>query len=151
MNMTKNGSKYYWWCQIGGWGSLALVLVLNSTTFEQSITYKQIEIMIITVLTGILVTHIFREVIKGAGWALLTVDKALPKFLIGMLVTCIAIALIRIGLVDWLGLVTHKNTDFMPRLLTVAADTGLMIVPWTLIYYFYHYTPSLPTDNRSIP
>ena len=148
MNMTKNGSKYYWWCQIGGWGSLALVLVLNSTTFEQSITYRQIEIMVITVLTGILVTHIFREVIKGAGWALLTVDKALPKFLIGMLVTCIAIALIRIGLVDWLGLVTHKSTDFMPRLLTVAADTGLMIVPWTLIYYFYHYT--LITNRQQV-
>jgi two-component system LytT family sensor kinase len=139
MNMPKNGSKYYWWCQIGGWGSLALVLVLNSSISEQNITNKQIGIMVITVLTGILVTHIFREVIKRSGWAFLTVDKALPKFLIGMLITCIVSALIRISLADALGLASHRSAEFMARLLTVAADTGLMIIPWTLIYYFYHY------------
>ena len=129
--MTTNVSKYYWWCQIGGWGSLALVMVLNSSTFDQKITNTQVEIMVITVLTGILVTHIFREVIKRAGWAFLSVEKAFPKFLMGMLVTCMAIALIRIGIVDALGLVKHTKSDFMPRLLTVAADTGIMVVPWT--------------------
>jgi sensor histidine kinase YesM len=137
--MTKNGSKYYWWCQIGGWGSLALVMILNSSTLEQKITQKEVEIMFITVLTGIFVTHGFREVIKRSGWALLTVEKALPKFLIGMVLTCITIGLIRIALADMLHLVSHKTTEFMPRLLTITADTGLMIIPWTLIYYFYHY------------
>jgi two-component system, LytTR family, sensor kinase len=137
--MTRNSSKYYWLCQIGGWGSLALVLVLNSSTMEQNITDKQIAIMCITVLTGIFVTHIFREVIRRSGWAFLTVEKALPKFLIGIVLTCIVIALIRISIVDWLKLATHKRTDYLPRLLTVTADTGLMIIPWTLIYYFYHY------------
>ncbi|GGB13825.1 sensor histidine kinase [Puia dinghuensis] len=138
--MTSNGSKYYWWCQIGGWGSLALVMVLNSSTLEQKITTKEVEIMTITVLTGILVTHIFREVIRRSGWALLTVDKALPKFLIGVTLTCITIGLIRMAIVDVLNLASHHNTEFMPRLLTVTVDTGLMIIPWTLIYYFYHYT-----------
>jgi two-component system LytT family sensor kinase len=137
--MTRNGSKYYWWCQIGGWGSLALVMVLNSSTLEQKITQKEVEIMVITVLTGIFVTHIFREVIKRSGWALQDVQKVLPKFLIGIVLTCIAIGLIRIGLADALNLVSHKSTEFMPRLLTITADTGLMIIPWTLIYYFYHY------------
>src|SRR5579872_6737345 len=138
--MTRNGSKYYWWCQIGGWGSLALVMVLNSSTLEQKITTKEVEIMTITVLTGILISHVFREVIRRSGWALLTVDKALPKFLVGIILTCIAIGLIRMAIVDVLKLASHRNTEFMPRLLTVTADTGLMIIPWTLIYYFYHYT-----------
>src|SRR5215472_12577608 len=137
--MTKNGSGYYWWCQIGGWGSLALVMVLTSSTLEQKISQKEVEIMLITVLTGILVTHIFREVIKRSGWALLTVEKALPKFLIGIVFTCITIGLLRIALANALHLVSHKSTEFMPRLLTITADTGLMIIPWTLIYYFYHY------------
>jgi two-component sensor histidine kinase len=137
--MTQNGSKYYWWCQIGGWGSLALVLLLNSTTFEQTITRKEIGIMSVTVLSGILVTHIFREVIKRSGWAFLTVEKAFPKFLLGILITCIVIALIRIEAVDALNLASHKNSEFLPRLLVVSADSSLMIIPWTLIYYFYHY------------
>src|ERR1700759_3531784 len=125
--MTKNGSKYYWWCQIGGWGSLALVMVLNSSTLEQKITQKEVGIMVITILTGIFVTHIFREVIRRSGWAMQDVQKVLPKFLIGIV------------LADALNLVPHKTTEFMPRLLTITADTGLMIIPWTLIYYFYHY------------
>lgn len=136
--MTKNGSRYYWWCQIGGWGSLALLLVLNSTTLEQKITHKDVEIMLVTVLTGILVTHVFREVIRRSGWALLSVEKALPKFLIGIVLVCITDGLIRIGLADALGLSSYK-AEFMPRLLTVTADTGVTIVPWTLIYYLYHY------------
>lgn len=137
--MTKNGSKYYWWCQFGGWGSLAMVLVLNSSTFDQQITNRQIQIMVITVLTGIFVTHLFREVIKRSGWTLLSLERAVPRFIIGMLATCILSALIRIGVADSLGLAAHKSSDFMPRLLTLAADTGVMIIPWTLIYYFYHY------------
>ncbi|HVS97399.1 MAG TPA: histidine kinase [Puia sp.] len=137
--MTKNGSKYYWWCQIGGWGSLAMVLVLNSSTFDQKITNLQIQIMVITVLSGIFVTHLFRDVIKRNGWTLMPLDKAVPRFIIGMLATCILSALIRIGVADWLGLSSHKRSDFLPRLFTLAADTGVMIVPWTLIYYLYHY------------
>jgi len=137
--MTKNGSKYYWWCQIGGWGSLAMVLVLNSSTFDQQITSRQIQIMVITVLTGIFVTHLFRDVIKRNGWTLMTLEKAAPRFIIGMLATCILSALIRIGIADWLGLASHKRSEFLPRLFTLAADTGVMIVPWTLIYYLYHY------------
>jgi two-component system LytT family sensor kinase len=139
--MAKSISKYYWWCQIVGWGSLALVLVLNSSTFDQSITDRQIGIMCITVLTGICITHIFREVIKRSGWLLLPVEKALPKFLFGILFTCLAISLIRISAYDVLGFASpnRKKTDFMPRLLAITADSGLMIIPWTLIYYFYHY------------
>jgi LytS/YehU family sensor histidine kinase len=29
--------------------------------------------------------------------------------------------------------------DFIPRLLATTFDNGLLIIPWTLIYYFYHY------------
>ena len=137
--MTKNGSKYYWWCQFGGWGSLAMVLVLNSSTFDQKITNRQIQIMVITVLTGIFVTHLFREVIKRNGWTLMTLEKAAPRFIIGMLATCILSALIRIGVADAMSLASHRGSEFLPRLFTLAADTGVMIVPWTLIYYLYHY------------
>lgn len=116
-----------------------MVLVLNSSTFDQKITNRQIQIMVITVLTGIFVTHLFREVIKRNGWTMMTLEKAAPRFIIGMLSTCILSALIRIGIADSLRLAEHKSSDFLPRLFTLAADTGVMIVPWTLIYYLYHY------------
>src|ERR1700748_564001 len=98
--MPKNRNKYYWWCQIGGWGFLALVLLLNSSIFDQKITGRTMKITVIIIVSGIAITHVFREVIRRTGWLQLSVEKAIPKFLIGILITCIAGGFIRIFLVD---------------------------------------------------
>jgi sensor histidine kinase YesM len=139
--MPKSGSKYYWWCQIGGWAFLALVIVLSAfTSFEQKITDKLIYYTLILATSGLISTHIFREVIRRRGWIQLPVEKALPKFLIGILLTCVAGSLIRILLGDILNLASSlKNTDFTARLVAMTTEYGLMIIPWTLIYYVYHY------------
>ncbi len=128
-------------CQLTGWGFLALVMVMNSFIFQQRVTNKLIDLMVLAVLAGMLTTHLFREVIRRSGWLLLPVEKALPKLVIGILLTCIADSLIRILVVDAMHLVSEdrKNVDFLTRLLTNTIDCGLMIIPWTLIYYFYHY------------
>jgi two-component system LytT family sensor kinase len=121
---------------------MALVMLwLNASTFEQRITYKLVGLTVVAALSGIFVTHIFREVIKRSGWLLLPVEKALPKFLIGILLTCVMEALIRISVVNALDLLSlsRKKTDFISRMLATTFDSGLMIIPWTLIYYFYHY------------
>ncbi|MHA4807954.1 sensor histidine kinase [Flavitalea flava] len=141
--MPKNASRYYWWCQISGWGFLALVMVLfSSTFFDQMITWKLIGFLAAIVFSGILTTHLFREVLRRSGWLLLPVEKALPKLLIGILVCCMAASLIRMGIVDALDLspsTSRRKMDFLARLLFTTFDNGLFIVPWTLIYYFYHY------------
>ena len=138
--MPKNGSRYYWLCQLCGWGFLGLVMVLFSSTFDQKITFKLIGFLAVVVCSGILTTHIFREVIRRSGWLLLSVEKALPKLLIGVLLTCIVGSLVRILAVDALGFsVAHKQIDFLTRLMATTVDNGLLIIPWTLIYYFYHY------------
>src|SRR6202044_830262 len=100
--MPKSASKYYWLCQVGGWGTFALRLVLSAPMVDQRITYKLVGLGVVAALAGIFVTHIFREVIRRAGWLRLTVEKALPKFLVGVLLTCLAGALIRILMVDFL-------------------------------------------------
>ena len=138
--MTRNVSKYYWWCQIGGWVALGMVLLLNSATYDQdNHMYLKFQFMVITVLTGIFVTHLFREVIKRNGWTVLSLEKAVPRFFIGILVCCILDSLIRIAVVDSMHLVDHKPSEFMGRLLAGVLDMGVIIVPWTLMYYLYHY------------
>jgi two-component system, LytTR family, sensor kinase len=142
--MPKNVSKYYWWCQIGGWSFFALfMIVLNTSVFEQKITNALIYITAIYVLSGILTTHIFREVIRHSGWLQLPVEKALPKFMIGILLTCLACSLIRISAVDALDLIhPKKKPDFITVLMATTSEYALTIIPWTLIYYFYHYIES---------
>jgi two-component system LytT family sensor kinase len=88
------------------------------------------------VIPGLISTHLFREVIRRSGWLQLPVEKALPKFLIGILLTCIGCGLIRIGALDALGLL---RANFFADLMASTSEYGITIIPWTLIYYFYHY------------
>ena len=134
--MPKTASRYYWWCQISGWGFLALVLVLfSSTVYDQKITGKLIGFSAVVVFSGILTTHLFREVLRCSGWLLLPVEKAFPKLLIGVLVACFIDSLIRMGIVDALDISpSKKKIDFLARLLATTFDNGLFIIPWTLIY-----------------
>jgi len=122
---------------------MASVMVLFSATiYDQRITGKLVGFMIVIVLAGILSTHLFREVIRRSGWLLLPVEKAFPKLLIGTILCCVADGMIRMGIVDALDLSTSPARTkmlYFPRLLFNTLETGLLIIPWTLIYYFYHY------------
>ena len=117
------------------------MLVLSAPMVDQRITYKLVGLGVVAALAGIFVTHIFREVIRRAGWLKLTVEKALPKFLVGVLLTCLAGALIRILMVDFLDFLSlaRGKASFLSRVMGLTLENGLTIIPWTLIYYFYHY------------
>jgi LytS/YehU family sensor histidine kinase len=115
-------------------------MVLFSTTFDQRITGKLLGQLAIVVLAGILTTHLFREVIRRSGWLMLPVEKILPKLLVGVLIACVVDSLLRISAINIFDLSTSKRKmDFITRLLVTTFENGLFIVPWTLIYYFFHY------------
>jgi sensor histidine kinase YesM len=139
--MPKSATRYYWWCQIAGWGSIALMMIFFSYTFDQSITIKTLlRWLVIFVFTGIFSTHIFRIVIRKNNWLLLPVESVLPRLVIGAIAFSIFSSLLRTGLVDFFNLSeTKKKLDFSTKLLASTIDYGMFILPWTLIYYFYHY------------
>jgi len=138
--MPKNFTRYYWWCQIGGWGFLALYWILVSLTFDQKVPSILLQRLALMVVTGILVTHIFRLVIHRFNWLLLSVEKVIPKLITGIICVCIVDGLIRIGTVSLLHFPTSKEKlDFLTKLLAYTLQNSLSIIPWTLIYYFYHY------------
>jgi two-component system, LytTR family, sensor kinase len=138
--MPKNSTKYYWWCQVGGWGVLALFWILFSLTFDQKVTVVVFQRLALMIFSGIVVTHLFRFVIRKFNWLLLSVEKVIPKLIVGIICICILDGLIRIGMVNLLGLTTNRNKlDFFTRLLAYTLENFLSIIPWTLIYYFYHY------------
>jgi len=138
--MPKNFTRYYWWCQIGGWGFLALYWILLSLTFDQKVPFILLQRLALMVVSGILVTHIFRLVIHRFNWLLLSVERVIPKLITGIICVCIVDGLIRIGTVSLLHFPTSKDKlDFLTRLLAYTLQNCLSIIPWTLIYYFYHY------------
>jgi two-component sensor histidine kinase len=147
--MPKNTSKYYWLCQIGGWGALGLITLLSAPVVEQKITFSLAGLAIVSALCGLFLTHIFRDIIKRSGWLHLPVEKALPKLLIGVLLTCLAGALLRLLLDDALNLysTSRGKASFFSRMMFLTLENGLSIIPWTLIYYFYHYIENSRTQQ----
>jgi two-component system, LytTR family, sensor kinase len=138
--MIQKQNRYYWAFQVSGWGLFALMIVLVNTFLDQKVDVRLVEQLTVMIFSGILTTHLFREFIRHSNWLLLPVEKAVPKFLIAIVVVCLVASLIRISIIEWLSLgsVKHKF-DFPGRLLFFALEIGLFIIPWTLIYYFYHY------------
>ena len=136
----QNTNKYYWWLQLGGWGLLVVTLILINVLFGQRIdTHLHLTLWIL-VLSGILSTHIFRMVIQRSGWLLLPVEKALPRLAFGIVVVCVLDTFIRISAINWLDPSgVNKKLEFSTRFLLVTVENGLCIIPWTLIYYFFHY------------
>ena len=133
-------SKYYWWLQIGGWGMLAILLILINVLFGQRID-KQFHLTIwILVLAGILTTHLFRLYIHRSGWLKLPVEKALLKLAVGILIFCLFDTVIRIAAFNWLDPSgASRKIVFSTRFLLITVENGLCIIPWTLIFYFFHY------------
>jgi two-component system LytT family sensor kinase len=129
-------------CQIGGWGLLGLGIILaNFFVLKPKGGMNLIYVFTaMYVIPAIIITHLFREVVRSLGWLQLPVEKALPKFLLGILFTCLGGSLIRICAMDLLGLFHPKKTsDFFADLIASTSEYAIPIIPWTLIYYFYHY------------
>jgi two-component system, LytTR family, sensor kinase len=70
----------------------------------------------------------------------LPVEKAFPKFLLAVVFVCFIANLMRIGIDNAFSLFsTTKKFDFLTILLFGTLQNGIVIIPWTLLYYFYHY------------
>ena len=138
--MPKSVSRYYWWCQIFGWGFVALIMIFFSYTFHQKLNgnaYLRLGIMI---STCIFCTHVFRIFIKKNNWLLLPVEQALTRLIISGIVVSIISGWIRTVLVQFFNLSENKEQfNFFTKVLANTIDHGWFILPWILIYYFYHY------------
>lgn len=137
--MQKSG-KYYWWLQLGGWVLPAIMFILLDALSDQKVNARLIEQLLVMVFAGVFTTHLFREYIRRSRWLLMPVEKAVPKFLIGIVIVCILDSLIRLWAIDLLNLSSSKQKlEYTTRFIFATLENSMFIIPWTLIYYFYHY------------
>ena len=137
-----NSNKLYWLLQVCGWGLVGLAMLFFAHVYQADISTKTLIARIVIVFsTGILTTHILRSFIKWRGWLMQSIEKVIPKLIIAMAVTSMIYSFIILTEVDFLGLETpssHK-LSFINKLMGSTVDNGLFILPWVLMYYFYHF------------
>jgi two-component system LytT family sensor kinase len=140
--MLPRGIKYYWICQVLGWTFVALTMLIFVYTFTPSKIDHRLFIRVALIFfAGIFTTHLFRAFIKRSGWLLLPIEKVIPRMALAIVVTSLLCSLVFMGLVQMFDVQTdvQRRIDFSARLLGATLDIGLFIIPWTLIYYIYHY------------
>ncbi|MBV9986645.1 MAG: histidine kinase [Chitinophagaceae bacterium] len=136
----RSKSSLYWWCQLGGWLLYGLTMVFFAYIFENKdnhILYPRISI---TILFGLIFTHLLRELIhrfelrppiQQQKWWLLTIT------ILGVVVLY---NLTNSAIVEWLRMYnpTIKVSVEKRFLANLILDSPLILV-WVSIYYIWHY------------
>src|ERR1700733_10788291 len=107
--MTKHISKYYWWCQVGGWGLVGLSMFFFAHTFEQQVSPLYIAKIFNLIAGGILSTHLLRAIIKKKNWLLLPIEQVLPKLIIAVIITSLFFVLLQMGINQIFNLSENKR------------------------------------------
>ncbi|MBC7851453.1 MAG: histidine kinase [Chitinophagaceae bacterium] len=135
-----NRISNYWLCQIGGWGLVGFSLLFYVVIFRDSerLTFDEILKMIIYVTSGIISTHLLREYIRRSGWMLLPIEKMGTRLIAAIICTSILYSLV-VMVFYYIFRLSDRETSFLSKLLMNFLNLGIFIIPWVLIYYFYHY------------
>jgi two-component system LytT family sensor kinase len=141
-------SSLYWWCQLGGWLLYGLTMVFFAYIFQSrdnDILFPRISI---TILFGLIFTHILRELIiklelrppvNSKKWGTLTVT---------VLSIVVLYNLTNSAIVEWLRIYnpTIKVSVEKRFVANLILDSPLVLV-WVSIYYVWHYV-ELGTTNE---
>ncbi len=140
----------YWLCQICGWGAFGLVTVFFAYTYGQPITWKLIARLMLGLALGIPITHFLRNLIIKKQWLTLPIEKIIPRLFLCLIVTSFVYSFSVISIVEWLQLSeiqSKTKAPFIMRVVTGTFDSSLILMPWILIYYLYHYLQKNKTQE----
>ena len=132
----------YWLCQICGWGAFGLVTVFFAYTYGQPVTWKLIARLILGLALGIPITHLLRNLIISKQWLTLPIEKIVPRLFLSLIVASFIYSLSVLSIVELLQFSEVKSqakAPFVMRVVTGTFDSSLILMPWILIYYLYHY------------
>lgn len=132
----------YWLFQFFGWGIVGAVMLFFAHAYDVQISSDVLlSRIVIVMVAGILTTHILRLFIKWRGWLMMPIEKVIPRLMISMVMMSMVYSLLVLGAIDFLSLSieSSKKVSFWTKFVGSTVDNGLFILPWTLIYYFYHF------------
>jgi sensor histidine kinase YesM len=123
-----------------GWGVVALSFLFFAASFGKGITQAYILRIFSIMAGGLICTHLLRWFMRRNNWLLLPVEKIVIRLCIAVLVTSVLFSLMVMGMDYLTGIYENsRNVDFLTLLIANVINLGVLIIPWVLLYYFYHY------------
>ncbi len=132
-----NRKKAYWISQISGWSIFAIVNIIVSASFDYFSWENTIELLYLC-FCGVLITHVFRNIVKKNGWLSLQLKRIIPRVLIASVIMGVILSFL--FYIISIGVGTFQLNHF--RAAFVLADLfrlSTTVLLWALIYFAVHY------------
>lgn len=128
---------YYLLCQVLGWGIIFFVMVwVAPGSMHRALSM---------VLPGLLVTHCMRAVIIRRGWLNLPWKAVWFRLPVLVLFSAIVMMLLEKGVFYYFNVWGFAGVSPM-KIIAYMFDVLLLLVPWTLTYYLYHYVKAVQME-----
>jgi hypothetical protein len=130
----------YWLCQIAGWTVIFLFNTLFVAIYIPSILRRVALVYGCASVIALLLTHVYRSLIRHRGWIKLPPLRALSRVTFGSIVVGVVVAWLAIGV--WM-LVIHGPYHTGGRgwfwTLPIMIYWFVYVFLWSLIYFGFHY------------
>lgn len=141
--MLRAPSRHYLYCQSIGWGIFLLAGIYTRSRFE---------LIFITFLIGLFITHILRNAILRYGWLNAPLRRGLPRLLLATILAAAIGGVVKMTAFN-LGGITSKLMERLPWLLLLfytGLEYILLFLPWTIIYCLYHHIQKTREKNTEL-
>jgi two-component system, LytTR family, sensor kinase len=134
--MPLNKKSIYWICQIAGW---LLFVLLNSVFIglQDSLSFVEVAVLMVSFLTGIVTSHLYRNFIIKFDWLRLGFLKLIPRFLAASLLLAVIYFTVFFLFSSILAdrFLFPEISVLIGNLLNIA----LVYFIWSLIYFLFHF------------
>lgn len=134
--MLKPISKYYWWCQISGWSFWVALNVILAIYYGRPLKGIYFANLVVMGVSGILITHLLREVVLHYHWLEFPLDKLIVRLLLTVVICAALITLIR-GSVNLIFHLSEKDEKFYS--IGILIVSSVLVTAWTAIYFLWHF------------
>jgi sensor histidine kinase YesM len=131
------GKWIYWVAQILGWSSFVGLIWVASDNADQAKPGFSTALFIVLV-SGVLVTHIYRQVIVAYNWFRYSILFLFPRVLVASFISGVILLAFRLFIQKYI--LEEPFEDFsISDMLVGIINQAFLVFMWSAIYFMYHY------------
>ncbi|CAN5709748.1 histidine kinase [soil metagenome] len=137
----KSSLSKYWLCQLGGWGTNFMITVFYYLNLSNRKIDNFFILITISVILGILVTHIMRMVIMEYKFLEKTINQQIVIFILVTILFAIIYACADVGIERIFDLrdKSAPEISLLNEITRNSLNDFFLLFIWNLIYYTFHY------------
>lgn len=127
----------YWICQVGGWLFFVLLNALL-LKLDNSLNIDVAKSLSILLVSGILLSHLYRNLIIRSGWLKLSTGRLIPRAIASIFVFAVLMELMQF-ILEWMAGIADSERYSTSSIIYNLLVLSLLFFFWSIIYFLVHY------------